>query len=171
MHHERREYAVRHPASVMTRAALIDDPGVGVKIAVKITVVCARSRPARSRGLALRMGREDTLTCPAGEVVTLDAIRVILRRGRAKAGEEDKCRCHEGKKYYTHFSLLHYFDIRCAQSRKRRMRYFTSGGSPLGDRGLYQRLRPRRGSSPAVAGRRHLGNFLLVKNVTQELRH
>jgi hypothetical protein len=108
MHHERRECAARHPASVrtMTRVALIDDPGTGVKIAVKIAIVRARSRPARSRGLALRMGREDTVTCPAGEVVTLDAIRVILRRGRTKAGEEDNCRCHEGKKYYTHVSLL-----------------------------------------------------------------
>ena len=64
------------------RATLVDELGVGAEIAI----LCTRGRPTRGRGMALRVGREDTLACPAGEVVTLNAIRVILRRGRVYAG-------------------------------------------------------------------------------------
>src|SRR3954453_5046826 len=71
-----------------TRTALVKKLGIGAEVAI----FCTKGRPARSRSLALRVGREDTLTRPAGEVVTLNAIRVILRRGRVKAGEEDNCR-------------------------------------------------------------------------------
>ena len=78
-----------------TRTALVHKLGIGAEVAI----FCTKGRPARSRALALRAGREDTLTCPTGEVVTLNAIRVILRRGRVKAGEEDNCRCYEGNKH------------------------------------------------------------------------
>src|SRR5438876_6166155 len=106
MHREAHECPSYRPTSARTtmRATLVDELGVGAEIAI----VCTKGGPARSCGLALRVGREDTLACPAGEVVTLNAIRVILRRSRAHSGQEDNCRCHEGKKYYAHVSLLRF---------------------------------------------------------------
>jgi len=89
-------------SSNTTRTALVHKLGIGAEVAI----FCTKGRPARSRALALRVGREDTLTCPTGEVVTLNAIRVILRRGRVKAGEEDNCRCYEGNKHYAYYACF-----------------------------------------------------------------
>jgi hypothetical protein len=63
----------------MARAALVDDElGVGVKVAVGFAMSC----PSRSGCLALRVAGEAALACPAGEIITLDAIWIVLRSRR-----------------------------------------------------------------------------------------
>jgi hypothetical protein len=88
----------------MTRTALVDEDEL--RVGAEAAILGAISRPARSRGLALRVGRVDTLARPAGEIITMNAVRIILRRGGVYAGQEDNCRCYEGKKSDTHVSLL-----------------------------------------------------------------
>ena len=48
-------------------------------LALEVTIFRAIRRPARSRGQALSSGCEGALAGPAGEIVTLNAIRIIVR--------------------------------------------------------------------------------------------
>ena len=75
----------------MARAALVDELGVGAEVTIFRTI----RRPARSRSLALSFGHEGALAGSAGEVVAPNAIKIIVRRGRAWSGREHNCRCHE----------------------------------------------------------------------------
>jgi hypothetical protein len=87
----------------MARAALVDnEQGVGVKVAVGFAMSC----PSRSGCLALGVAQEAALACPAGKIISLDAIWIVLRSRRGSAGCKHGCGRRESKKYDTHFSLL-----------------------------------------------------------------
>src|SRR5262245_6217345 len=80
-------------ARAIARVVLVDERGVGTElgIGVEAAVFGAIRRPARSRSLALSPGREDTLAGSAGEVVALNAIKIIVCRGGAWSGGRNNC--------------------------------------------------------------------------------
>jgi len=87
---------------------------------------------------------------PVGEVVALNAIRVALRRGRAKAGEEDNCRRRERKKYHTHTREGHCSAIDDASALQAASRFFAGN------------CRCKRDRQPFACSKRNTGTSLFA---------